>query len=441
MAPAGITSRPPGISNYGLPGPEPSLRATNEEYLAQRDHEESRALISCQRYIESRDSRWERPFPYPDQPTLINPRLLNPAATPFIAPGSSSNSSSPDSGIIGPAPDPRRNLSTHTRSESLPLPVSAYLEQQPSRSTRQPRSAHIEPQHIQRAAFPLPTNTYLSEHHTESLPDPPTGAFEQQLELVDLLNDNRHQRRNSFIEAQREVGSFLPSRASKSPVRDFTERDRAAANRSRAQQPTSSTDPEARHQGSTRSRVKQPTSSRDSGARHQGGTRRREQQITSVPERAHNEAWQIPARTSPSPPPRVRRGSLVIRPPLGVTRRPLPPRSPLSQGITSALDIPSSESQPRDSENTSGVSRPSTPTQRDYKGHPSSTTQPASPGNRIHLNQSSTTQGIENRRPDVAEVLRHPEAYGVPSLATQQALTGRPEGFFYRNPDEPKHRQ
>ena len=413
-----------------MPGPEPSLRETNEEYLAQRDQEESRALISRQRYIESRDSRWERPFPYPDQPTLINPRLLNPEATPFLAPRSSSNSSSPDSGIIGPAPDPRRNLSTHIPSESLPLPVSAYLQQQPSPSTRQLRSAYIEPQHIERAASPPPTNTDLSERYTESLPDPPSSAFEQQLELIDLLNDNRHQRRNSFAEAQREAGSFLTSRASNSPVRDFTERDRAAANRSRAQQPTSSNDPEARL-----------TSNRHSGGRHQGRTRRREQPTTSVLERAHNEPRRIPARASPGPPPLVHRGSLVIRPHPGVTRQPLPPRSPLSQNITSASDIPSSESQPRRSEDTSRVSRPSTPTQRDYTGHPSSIAQPASPGNRVDLNQSSTTQGIENRRTDVAEVLGHPEAYGVPRLATQQALTARPEDFFYLNPDEPKHRQ
>ena len=413
-----------------MPGPEPSLRETNEEYLAQRDQEESRALISRQRYIESRDSRWERPFPYPDQPTLINPRLLNPEATPFLAPRSSSNSSSPDSGIIGPAPDPRRNLSTHIPSESLPLPVSAYLQQQPSPSTRQLRSGYIEPQHIERAAPHPPTNTDLSERHIETLPDPSSSAFEQQLELIDLLNDNRHQRRNSFVEAQREVGSFLTSQASKSQVRDFTERDLAAANRSRAQQPTSSHDPEAR-----------PTSNRTSGARHQGRTRLREQQTITVLEHAYNEARQIPARNSPGPPPLVRRESLVIRAPLGLTRQSLPPRSPLSQSITSASDIPSSEGQPRRPEDTSGVSRPSTPTQRDYAGHPSSTAQTASQGNRVDLNQPSTTQGIENTRPDVAEGFGHPEAYRVPSLATQQALTPQPEGYSYRNPDEPKHRK
>lgn len=394
-------------------------------------------LISRQRYIQSRDPRWERPYPYPDQPTLLNPRLLNPEATPFIAPESSSNRTFPNSGIIGPAPDPGCNLFTDTSSEDLPLPISAYLEQQPSQSTRQPSSAYIGPR-MQRAPLHSSANTNPSQSQTESLPDPSLGAFHQQLELVDLLNDNRDQRRNSFVEAQRDVGSSLPSRTSDLQVRNFSERDRPVANRSRAQQPTSRHNPEARRQESTRRTRQDPAFSHNSEARHQRGARRRDDQPTLVRERVRNEALQLPARTPPSPLSFVRRGSLVIRPLLDVTRQPLPPRSPLSQNITSASDIPSSEDQPRGSGNTSGSSRPSTPTQRDYTRHPSSTAQPASSGNRTGPNQPSTAGSIENRRPDVAEVLRHPQAYGFPSLATQQDLTGRPEGFFYRHPDEPK---
>lgn len=228
--PDGITSRPPGLKNFGLPGPQPALRESNKHYIARCDWHEANQLRSRRRQLDRPSILGEDTSPE-DQRTNPNPPPAEPISHPpesRLAPQQQLPAFDPrlilgDNGIVGPSPNPSRNLSVIAWTENLPPSIRTHLEQQHTQGVPPPITTYLDQQHTQ--STPSPISTYLWQQPRRNPPPPPTRPFDRQLELISLIEENHNSSRNSFAEAQHNVRSSLPSRSSALQVRNFSERD------------------------------------------------------------------------------------------------------------------------------------------------------------------------------------------------------------------------
>ena len=436
--PHGVTSRPESILNYKHPGPKPPLRENNSDHLFRRDYAEANSKIARLNFNDQLLGLRTPITRHHNLPSHLKPNPPAPEDSPSVPPRqrpqSTSEDTQPSSGwapgldhIIGPAPNPDRNpsvIKVIKRKENIVPPRSANLPQ--------PLSSHA------------------------------VGRKEELNRIIDSAIARK--RRNSFTEVQPQVGSASTSRdlTQQSSGPEVNRNIPNTDHRSRAQSQVGSV---STYRGLTSQRSGPPIDRNIPNTYDRSST---QPQVQSASTFHHLTPQSIPFEIDPnsydrsSTQPQVQTASTFqhLTPqsipfeidPNSYDRSSTQPQVQSPQSIPFVIDPNIPNTRYRSSnyyqEDNQGGSR--TPTNR-HRLSPSvhgRNSRSSSRSSQVSRDRTPTrndreTSGHRNRprhRRSSSQTSfgsgERPLRAGYPSFATQQDLTGSPEGFQY-NPGQP----